>query len=120
MKAIAVLTMAFLPGTFVAVRIRYHPNYSNFVRRAKFQQAFFAMPLFNWNASAHESVYNPRFWRYWTVTIPLTVLVFLLWGVWVRWSMALHKKQDVEARVSIMKPFRLEKDDLGVLRVVRN
>jgi hypothetical protein len=35
MKAIAILTMAFLPGTFVAVRIRYHPNSSNFVRRAK-------------------------------------------------------------------------------------
>ncbi|KAH7323472.1 hypothetical protein BKA65DRAFT_69693 [Rhexocercosporidium sp. MPI-PUGE-AT-0058] len=66
MKAIAIVTMLFLPGTFVA--------------------AFFAMPLFNWSAglSARDTgrVINPRFQYYWAVTVPLTFLVLLCWKIW--------------------------------------
>ncbi|KAH7400318.1 hypothetical protein BKA64DRAFT_708005 [Cadophora sp. MPI-SDFR-AT-0126] len=61
MKAIAVLTMVFLPGTFVA--------------------AFFAMPLFDWQAPAH-AVLSSRFWIYWAVTIPATAMVLVVWRIW--------------------------------------
>ncbi|KAH9210510.1 hypothetical protein DL95DRAFT_343006, partial [Leptodontidium sp. 2 PMI_412] len=62
MKAIAVLTMAFLPGTFVAV-------------------PFFAMPLFDWQAPA-DSVLSSRLWVYWAVTIPATLVVLIAWRIW--------------------------------------
>ncbi|PVH79935.1 hypothetical protein DL98DRAFT_419531, partial [Cadophora sp. DSE1049] len=66
MKTIAIMTMLFLPGTFVA--------------------AFFAMPLLNWAAglSEHEKgrVINPRFKYYWIVTLPLTFLVLAGWKIW--------------------------------------
>ncbi|PMD29435.1 hypothetical protein L207DRAFT_538850 [Hyaloscypha variabilis F] len=66
MKAIALLTMLFLPGTFVA--------------------AFFAMPLFNWEASASSDVLLSRFWIYWAVTVPATVIVLVLWRMWFKFD----------------------------------
>jgi Mg2+ and Co2+ transporter CorA len=51
MKTLAVVAMVFLPGTFIA--------------------AFFAMPLFAWQAPNSQVVYK-RVWIYFLVTIPLT------------------------------------------------
>lgn len=62
MKAIAVLTMFFLPATFVA--------------------AFFAMPLFDWSAAQGSDVVSSRFWIYWVVTVPGTLVVLGLWRAW--------------------------------------
>ena len=62
MKTVALVTMIFLPGTFVA--------------------SFFAMPMLNWDAAAYNRIVNRRFWIYWIVTLPLTAAVFLVW--WVR------------------------------------
>lgn len=59
MKAIAVLTMCFLPGTFLA--------------------AIFAMPLFNWNDDG-KPVVKDGFRYYWAIAIPLTVLVLGMWA----------------------------------------
>ena len=59
MKAIAVLTMCFLPGTFIAI--------------------MFTMPLFAWDDGITVS---EHFWIYWTVTLPLTAAVLTLWRVW--------------------------------------
>lgn len=56
MKAIAVMTMGFLPGTFLA--------------------ALFALPTLQWDSSL---VIQENFWVYWAFAIPSTVLVF---GVW--------------------------------------
>ncbi|MCJ1307310.1 hypothetical protein MMC25_000956 [Agyrium rufum] len=64
MKTIAVLTIVFIPGTFVA--------------------AFFAMPLFDWDASSPHAVLRPRFYVYWVVTIPATLLLVLVWRIWIR------------------------------------
>lgn len=62
MKAISVLTMFFLPATFVA--------------------AFFAMPLFDWDASGN--VVKERFWIYWAVTVPATLVVLAAWrAFWI-------------------------------------
>jgi hypothetical protein len=62
MKAIAAVTMCFLPGTFVA--------------------SLFAMPMFDWDAGVARSV-NKHFWIYWAVTLPLTAVVF---GMWLGWT----------------------------------
>jgi hypothetical protein len=62
MKTVAIVTMVFLPGTFVA--------------------SFFAMPTLNWDAAAYNRIVSRRFWIYWIVTVPLTVAVFALW--WAR------------------------------------
>ncbi len=65
MKTIAAVTMSFLPGTFVA--------------------SFFAMPLFEWD-SDDGRVVNPQIWVYWVVAIPLTVLSFAAWWIWLRYQ----------------------------------
>lgn len=65
MKAIAAVTMCFLPGTFVA--------------------SLFAMPMFDWNAPPNHSLSN-RFWIYWAVTIPLTVVVIGVWFIWINFA----------------------------------
>ncbi|ETS76471.1 hypothetical protein PFICI_11858 [Pestalotiopsis fici W106-1] len=63
MKTVAVLTMIFLPGTFVA--------------------AFLSMPLFEWNADtgAYPSS-TPFQWVYWAITLPLTILLMAGWRAW--------------------------------------
>ena len=62
MKTIAVVTMFFLPGTYIA--------------------ALFAIPVFNWDAGPNVSVLNYRFWYYWATTLPLTAVVLLIWVFW--------------------------------------
>jgi Mg2+ and Co2+ transporter CorA len=84
MKAIAVLTMCFLPGTFLA--------------------AIFAMPLFNWDASEGEAVVKSGFRWYWAIAVPLTVLVLgvwvlamlLPWRIWIKSLRREEKGGDVE------------------------
>ncbi|KAI1429012.1 hypothetical protein F5Y12DRAFT_588111 [Xylaria sp. FL1777] len=58
MKTIAVMTMAFLPGTFFA--------------------ALFSVPLLRWD---QEVVVSERFWVYLVFTLPVTAFVFLIWLV---------------------------------------
>ncbi len=59
MKAIAIMTMVFLPGTFFA--------------------ALFAIPSLQWDASP---VIQGSFWVYWAFSIPSTLVVFAVW-VWM-------------------------------------
>jgi len=56
MKAIAVMTMLFLPGTFFA--------------------ALFSMPLLKWDGS---DIIQEKFWMYWAFTVPTTLVVFIVW-----------------------------------------
>ncbi|KAH9905969.1 hypothetical protein F4778DRAFT_688308 [Xylariomycetidae sp. FL2044] len=57
MKTVAIMTMAFLPGTFIA--------------------ALFAVPSLDWDSD--NTVVTRYFWVYWAFTLPATALVFLLW-----------------------------------------
>ena len=59
MTTIAILTIIFLPGAFVA--------------------ALFSMNMFNWDAGAGEPVVSSRFKYYWAVTVPLTIVVIMVW-----------------------------------------
>lgn len=58
MKTIAVMTMVFLPGTFLA--------------------ALFAVPSLDWSG---PKVITSNFWVYWAFTIPSTLVVLLDWTI---------------------------------------
>ena len=62
MKAIAGVTMIFLPGTFLA--------------------SLFSTPLFEWNSGSGRLVTH-ELWIYWVITIPITLatlVIYFLWG----------------------------------------
>ena len=68
MKVIAVVTMCFLPGTFVA--------------------SIFSIPLFDWSANNNKAIYRHEFWQprfivYLSVTVPLMALTFAIWAFWI-------------------------------------
>jgi hypothetical protein len=86
MKTVAMVTMAFLPGTFVA--------------------SFFAMPMLNWDATAYSEIVSPRFWIYWMVTVPLTMAVFAVW--WVLQIVKERKQKKAEKEQKMVKEGRAE------------
>ncbi|KAK7739750.1 hypothetical protein SLS53_005720 [Cytospora paraplurivora] len=62
MKALAVITAIFLPGDFIA--------------------SLFGMSIFDWQPENGDSVVSSRFWIYWCLTIPLTIVILVLWRAW--------------------------------------
>jgi hypothetical protein len=101
MKVLAVVTMVFLPGTFVAVSTIFvsPPNFEG-ARMAsallKSLQSFFAIPMFNWDATEGEKVVENRFYIYWAVTIPLTIVVLAVWAIWVRAILRVYSREDAK------------------------
>lgn len=75
MKTLAAVTVTFLPGTFVA--------------------SLFAIPLFQWQATP---VVSNRFWIYWAVTIPLTLVTLLVWYYWTKRQTKIHRRQESKAQ----------------------
>jgi hypothetical protein len=70
MKAIAIMTMAFLPGTFFA--------------------ALFAVPILKWD---DPRVIQPNFWIYWAFTVPFTLVIFVLFLV-ISERQAIRKRKE--------------------------
>jgi Mg2+ and Co2+ transporter CorA len=67
MKTIAVLTIVFLPGTYVAT--------------------IFSMDMFQWQPEdGGRPTVSKLFWVYWVITVPLTGLVLAGWLIWTRMS----------------------------------
>ena len=65
MKTIAILGIVFLPGTFVAT--------------------LFSINMFDWGGGDASSLaVSPNMWIYWVITVPLTVVTFLIWLLWSR------------------------------------
>ncbi|QDS73991.1 hypothetical protein FKW77_008616 [Venturia effusa] len=71
MKALAVITALFLPGSYVAT--------------------LFSMSMFNWQAgngsdtagpTTSSLVVMPSIWIYWVIVLPLTLFVLVGWRVW--------------------------------------
>lgn len=86
MKAIAIVTMAFLPGTFFAT--------------------LFAVPSLQWSQSP---VIQGNFWVYWVFTLPFTVLVLLLWyGLTSDWrrDLLLLVKEGVISKLRVTRRTR--------------
>lgn len=44
------------------------------------------MSLFEWDATKGSEVVNRRFWVYWAITIPLTIVTFMAWMLWLRYQ----------------------------------
>jgi Mg2+ and Co2+ transporter CorA len=69
MKAITILTMVFLPATFVC---------------SLFSMGFFD---FSQNNSRDSRMHvTEQFWIYFAVTVPLTVVVLGICAAWLQWS----------------------------------
>ncbi|KAG9726555.1 hypothetical protein KCU73_g12869, partial [Aureobasidium melanogenum] len=66
MKTIAIVTLTFLPATYVS--------------------AILGMNFFSYNPDTHGGhiTYSPDLWIYFVVSIPLTVAVLTIWWVWQR------------------------------------
>ncbi len=51
------------------------------------------MPLFDWSST---SLVTGKFWVYWAVTVPATILVLVAWRIWYvfdEWRYRLEKKE---------------------------
>ncbi|KAM5358672.1 hypothetical protein ACJZ2D_015095 [Fusarium nematophilum] len=81
MKTLAVVTMLFLPGSFVA--------------------AIFSTDLFDWQSVESSGSIGvpstPRFRLYWAVTVPLTVIVFVLYFAWLAFSSRQRRRKNHKA-----------------------
>jgi hypothetical protein len=59
------------------------------------------MSMFSWSQSSSdtqgESVVSNKFWIYWAVTVPLTLLVMVLWRVWWLWQERNYQREVREA-----------------------
>ncbi|KAF2719093.1 hypothetical protein K431DRAFT_287120 [Polychaeton citri CBS 116435] len=71
MKAISILGMVFLPGTFVS---------------AVFSMSFFHFTDGTEISPSHWTV-SPKFWLYWVVTVPLTLMTLVAWHLWQKYGM---------------------------------
>ncbi|KPM44776.1 hypothetical protein AK830_g1768 [Neonectria ditissima] len=78
MKTLAVVTMFFLPGSFIA--------------------ALFSTPCFDWdsvNMSDESSIgvaSTPQFNLYWAITIPMTIVTFILYFAWLQFQAYQRRK----------------------------
>jgi hypothetical protein len=95
MKTLAVVTMFFLPGSFIS--------------------ALFSTNCFEWNSVDLRSSTigvktTPQMSLYWAITIPLTVVTFVLYFLWL----ALQKRE----RDNMVKD-QMQQRDFGDLRLER-
>lgn len=44
------------------------------------------MPMFQWDTTSGTDIVSHRFWIYWGVTVPLTLVTFLVWVLWMRYK----------------------------------
>ncbi|KAJ3580538.1 hypothetical protein NPX13_g24 [Xylaria arbuscula] len=90
MKSIALLTMVFLPATFVAT--------------------LFSMGIFQWNGSHGENLnVSPYIWLYVVVTVVITSATLGAWYIWVIRRDAPDNSQSVEKDVEAQRTGQSEK-----------
>ena len=86
MKTIAVLTLTFLPATFVSVWKFSLP--CQVLQQLTTMQAVFSMTFFNFTPGneAHPEawVVSEKIWIYWVISLPLTIVTILFWFMWRR------------------------------------
>ncbi|XWX01912.1 hypothetical protein V2A60_009942 [Cordyceps javanica] len=78
MKTLAIVTMFFLPGSFVS--------------------AMFSMPMFEWTKADPDSPsigvgLLPQFALYWVITLPLTLVIFSLYLLWL-WHLKRQRQRE--------------------------
>jgi len=98
MITIAAVTMFFLPGTFISVSPipgLLKPPFTFRTHHAP--QAIFSMTFFNFQQDStgnQEFQVSDRWWYFLAATIPLTLLVFVVWIVWQRLRWRRFKDED--------------------------
>ncbi|KAL9613337.1 MAG: hypothetical protein Q9167_002098 [Letrouitia subvulpina] len=92
MKTLAIVTVTFLPGTFIA--------------------ALFDIPVFDWEAKTRTAIVSHRFWMYWAVTIPLTLLTILPLVLWTKRTNNFHRAQLARTRKKFVKDIRRLGEDI--------
>jgi hypothetical protein len=80
-KSIALLTMVFLPATFFSVCIVTLIIFGAALTQlqAFFSTTFFTVGENGWKASN-------RLWIYWVITVPATIVVVIIWNIWLAYS----------------------------------
>ncbi|OJJ50609.1 hypothetical protein ASPZODRAFT_126502 [Penicilliopsis zonata CBS 506.65] len=79
MKTIAVLTLIFLPATFVS--------------------AIFSTSFFNFDAGSGDWGMSDKFWMFWAVSIPITLVTVAMWLLWHKFfPQKLIGEEDLRAR----------------------
>jgi hypothetical protein len=118
MTAIAFLGIFFLPAMFVAVRtflffIKNLPLFPGANEPFK-TKSIFSMSMFDFSSPSNSSqtsaptttsnsiVNSKYFGIYWGITIPLTLLILLMWKLWMR----RNKEKDTKTR---NEPLRTER-----------
>ncbi|KAJ4313114.1 hypothetical protein N0V84_009595 [Fusarium piperis] len=110
MKTLAFVTMFFLPGSFIS--------------------ALFSTEVFDWDGVKKGAIgvpATPQFGLYWAITIPLTVVTFLLyflwaecssyersqkreWKKWENWGLPSSESLDSEQSQSLRETFKENRD----------
>jgi hypothetical protein len=90
MKALALLTTVFLPGTFLAVSFPAFSGThdSSCTQADQFWQTMFALPMIDWSTL---ELPVGSFSLYWIVTVLLTIVVLSVWAGWMRLNERRHK-----------------------------
>ena len=78
MQSITLLTMVFLPATFIAVGLN---SYRSGLIRLMPHQTMFSTPFFSFAENGLEM--STDFWVYWVIVVPLTLAVILVWWWWL-------------------------------------
>ena len=102
MKSIALLTMAFLPATFISVRhSSFHlPLVSLMQFQALFSTTFFAF-------DKNKIVISNKVWVYWVITVPSTLIIVIFWRFWIhgsihrQWERILKRRAEAKSKESV-------------------
>ena len=81
MKSIALLTMVFLPATFLSVCIVTLIIFGAALTQL---QSFFSTTFFTFGGNGWEV--SNRLWIYWVITVPTTIAVVAVWNIWLAYS----------------------------------
>ena len=96
MKSIALLTMVFLPGTFMAVSFLPPSQISDIqnTHSSPSIQTFFSMTFFEWNPDKEkgQSIVSSKIWIYFIFTGIFTLATLGLW-TWFANKKRIHRKK---------------------------
>lgn len=68
------------------------------------------MSMFDWNADDGSSVLTPRFWIFWAIAAPLTLLIIIGWFVWFYQERSLFQAQLRQVKESLQKKEHINTD----------
>lgn len=100
MKALALIGVLYLPGTFIS--------------------GIFGMSFFNYNPPNNNSdwMMSDKFWIYWAITIPVTIFTVMLWAM-LDETVEMYKKSIKKVKFALqdmwddLPRFKRRQDDEG-------